>query len=226
MKTLLRLSFALLFIVPAQAQYSYSSGGAFSLGIQSIPTAELAMLSPAAPELNATNFSFGGYGVWQFNRYMIGFKGAGIYGSEVRSNNLAYNVQAGYWGLDLGYKVINKDKFGLYPFVGLNYGGLTYSVASTQEYVVRTPTALDMAEFNWSGFLLDIGLRAEHLFGFQQSGEGQGGGLVGLELGYMLAPAGGNWETRSGASVVGAPDYAMDGFYVRLLIGGMGGKKM
>lgn len=226
MKKVLFFFLALFATVCAQAQYSYSSGGAFSLGMQSIPTAELAMLSSGAPELNASNFSFGGYGVWQIKRYMIGFKGAGIYGNEVRSNNLAYKVQAGYWGLDLGYKVINKDKFGLYPFVGLNYGGLTYSVASTQDYVVSNPPILDVAEFNWSGFLLDIGLRAEHLFGFQKKGEGQGGGLIGLELGYMLAPAGGNWETRSGAAVVGAPDYAMDGLYVRLLIGGMGGRGM
>jgi len=207
-----------------QAQYSYSSGGAFSLGVQSLPTSELLSLTPDAPELNSTNFSFGGYGIWQIQRFMVGFKGAGIYGSTTEQNGLDYRVQGGYWSLDLGYKVINRDRFGLYPLIGIGLGGVTYSVASQQDINLTVPVSFNNATFDWSGVVLDIGLRAEHLFGLKETNGQKGGGFYGLELGYMVSPANSDWKTAGGSRIVGAPDYGLNGFYARLLIGGMGGK--
>ncbi len=223
MKKILLLSFALA-CATVNAQYSYSSGGAFTFGVQSSDADPLLALSPGAPDLSSVHFSFGGYGAWQFQRFMIGFKGAGLYGPTASANGFEYSAQSGYWSLDLGYKVINRDRFGLYPLVGIGWGGSTYSIAADQDYVVTDPIAFNSVEYQWSGLVLDIGLRAEHLFGFKQMERGKGGGMFGLELGYMFSPGNSDWKTLGGGSVIDAPDYGLDGFYARVLIGGMGGK--
>ncbi|MBI1316445.1 hypothetical protein GC167_06245 [bacterium] len=209
---------------PLYAQYSYASGGAFSFGVQSFPTAELLNLTPDAPELNATNLSFGGYGMWQIKRFVVGFKGAGIYGPSEEFDGLKYTTQAGYWSLDLGYKVINRDALSLYPVLGVGWGGLTYTVASMQEAVPTVPIEFNSAEFEWSGLVLDVGVRVEKLFGLKKTEKGQGGGFYGLELGYMFSPATDEFETAGGVDVMGGPEYGLNGFYARLLIGGLGGK--
>jgi len=206
------------------AQYSYSSGGAFTFGVQSSATDPLLELSPGAPDLSAVQFSFGGYGVWQVQRFVFGFKGAGLYGPSASANGLEYSAQSGYWSLDLGYKVINRDRFGVYPLVGIGWGGTKYSVASDQDLAITTPIAFNSVEYQWSGLVIDLGLRAEHLFGFKQNESGKGGGMFGLELGYMFSPGNADWKTLGGGSVTDAPDYGLDGFYARVLIGGMGGK--
>jgi hypothetical protein len=213
-----------IFSTTTFAQYSYSSGGAFTFGVQSLPASDLAGFFEQTPELSNTSFSFGGYGVWQVKNFMFGFKGAGVYGAPVEENGLQYRHQAGYWSADIGYKIINRDKFGFYPLIGIGYGGVSYSISSTEDIDVSTGQVLNGGDFNWNGLVIDVGFRAEHLFGFKSAGSGKGGGILGLEAGYMFSPQGSDWTTNGGGDIIGGPDFSMNGFYARLLIGGMGGR--
>ncbi len=219
---------ALLMTLNTEAQYSYASGGAFSFGVQSFPAADLQGFFPNSPELNSVNFSFGGYGYWQFNKWMFGFKGVGIYGNSVSRDNIKYSAQGGYWSADFGYKVINRDRFGLYPILGIGFGGLTYTIANQTSFnAAGFPPVFNKLDLNWSGAaLIDIGVRAEHLFSFKSDGNNKGGGFVGLELGYMMALGEGKWEIDQASAwpESSSPDFGLNGFYARLLVGGMGGK--
>jgi hypothetical protein len=178
--------------------------------------------------LPTTAPTFGGYGFWQIQNYVIGFKGYGFNMSSRSGNNLEYSASGGAWSLNLGYKVINKDKFGLYPFIGFGYSGITYSIASTLGEDISIPVttpSFNNAEYQWNNFMAELGLRVEHFFGYKGNEESGGGGIVGLEVGYQFTPVHGDWSTKGGAGISGAPNYDMGGFYASVLIGGFGGKK-
>ncbi len=212
----------------SHAQYTQGGGGAFSFGMQMLPVDGLRAFAPEGPAVSETNFSWGGYGYWQKNNWVLGLKGAGVYGRELIDDLYTYKVTGGYFMLDFGYKVINKEKFSLYPFFGFGGGGVIYNVISKfsidlADQGTDKPVLYNGA-YNWESLVFDIGFRVEQLFGLKQKNSDTGGGLVGIEVGYMFTPTSNDWRTVSNATIINAPDYNMNGLYARILIGGFGGK--
>ena len=226
-----RIVFSLLLLsitTLLSAQYTRGGGGAFSFGMQTWSLDGLDAFAPNGPTLPSNNLSWGGYGYWQFNDWVVGFKGAGIYGRERLDDTYAYNMQGGHFMLDFGYKVINNQKFGLYPFAGVGWGGAGYSIdekwtINLSESGVNKPV-LYSGSYNWSNAVFDVGFRIEQLFGLKQKGEETDGGLIGLELGYMFTPTSNDWRSNTNATIIGAPDFNMNGFYARVTFGGFGGQ--
>ena len=211
----------------SSAQYTQGGGGAFSFGMQTLPGDRLKAFAPDGPSVSETNFSWGGYGYWQKKNWVFGLKGAGVYGRELIDDLYTYKVTGGYFMLDFGYKVINKKKFSLYPFLGFGSGGVNYTISSkysidladqgTDKPVIYSGT------YNWGSLAFDIGFRIEQLFALKQKQSEYGGGLVGIEVGYMFTPTNNDWRTVSNATIINAPDFNMNGIYARVLIGGFGG---
>jgi len=225
----MKLYITILFCIIAftvSAQYTVGGGGAFTIGTQLLPTAELQQFNSGSPELPSSNISIGGYGYWQIKSVVFGFQGGGFYGSTVEQGNLQYGQGGGSFSINLGYKIINTDKLGIYPVLGIGGGGIGYRITQTGDIAVSPDQGVTpySAEYNWSSVLFDVGVRVEKIFGYESGDCGKGGGLVGLELGYMLSPSSDKWETAAGASVNNAPEYSLSGFYARLLIGGFGGE--
>jgi hypothetical protein len=224
------LLIAVTFILAAfevNAQYTRGGGGAFSLGVQTMSTTGITTFDPNAPTLNEVSFSLGGYTYWQFNKLLFGFKGAGVYGNNKEKGNYEYSSSSGYIMADFGYKLINKQKLFVYPFVGVGWGGAVYSINANSTINLTNPTTIYppiySGDFNSSNVVFDVGFRIEQLFGLTTENNETGGGLVGIEIGYMFSPNSTNWRTNNNAEVIGGPEQNLNGIYARILIGGFGG---
>ncbi len=224
-KIALLISF-LFYAFISTAQYARGGGGAFSFGMQTLSTSQFATFDPNAPSLNEAAFSFGGYGYWQLNDWLFGFKGAGVYGPKQLSGDYEYSYSGGYFMLDFGYKVVNTQKFFVYPFVGVGWGGAGYTINSKFSINLNDPNnkpAIYAGNYNWSNVVFDAGVRIEQLFGLKSADGETGGGLVGIEVGYMFSPTSTDWRTNTNATIIGAPEFNMNGLYARIVFGGFGG---
>jgi hypothetical protein len=220
------LAFSAISIV-TNAQFTRGGGGAFTVGMQMWPVDELKAFAPDGPTISTNSFSLGGYGYWQFNDWIFGFKGAGIYGSEKLDDNYSYRMTGGYFAVDFGYKVVNSNKFFVYPLIGIGWGGVGYNISEKFSLDLANPDATKPViyggEYSWSNVVFDVGVRIEQLFGVRSDENGSGGGLVGIEVGYMFSPSSSDWRTSTNATINNAPEYSLNGLYARVVIGGFGG---
>jgi hypothetical protein len=227
MRIIIVLTVLIFLANSSNAQYVKGGGGAFSIGMQTLQVDGLELFDPNSATLSSTNFSLGGYGYWQFNSWLFGFKGAGVYGSKVATTDYEYSLVGGYFMLDFGYKVINKNSLFVYPFIGVGRGGVAHNINSKATIDFSDPVndkpAINSGVYNWSNVVFDIGVRIEKLFGIREEEKGNGGGLIGVEIGYMLSPSNTKWRTNTNAVIIGAPEYSMNGVYARIVIGGFGG---
>jgi hypothetical protein len=213
--------------VTAFAQYKRAGGGAFSFGVQTLETAGLRQFYTGAPTLSTANFTFGGYGYAQFNNLLIGFSGAGVYGNEVEDAENVYYFSGGNFALDFGYKVINKQKWSLYPMVNLGIGGVGYTISQKAEIAVGggEVVTFNNANYTWGNVMYGVGVRFERYFKFKDDCDGgKNAGLFGLEAGYINSPNNADWMAGSRTFISGGPDFSFESFYVRLTFGGFGGK--
>ena len=225
MKNRILLLIALGFCLTTNAQYSKAAGGAFSLGMQTLDAAPMRQFYTEAPSLSEINFSFSGYLYYQFGSVIAGFSGGGAYGGEVEDANNNYYLSGGYATLDLGYKIINKNNWAVYPVLQAGICGASYSINNKETVTVGSEIAqFNSVDYSWNNFAFGGSLRVERYFRMKEDCEGaKGGGLIGLEAGYLTSPSSSEWYTASRAVVVGGPDYKFNSFFVRLTIGGFGG---
>jgi len=224
-----RILFSLLLLGMSSILFSQAykgSGGAFSLGMQSMNTAALPQIAQVSPDIAETGFNFGGYMYWQFHRFTFGAKAYGVYMSDEELDNLEFTLSGGAILGEIGYKVIYGQKHALYPFVGVGYGGITYEVEDEGDIDIGggTPsgTLLTKGEFRWDGLVYDAGLRWEWFIDYDE--EEPSAGFLGLEAGYQFSVPNNKWETSGGGAVNGvAEDMDFNGWFVKLTLGGFDG---
>jgi hypothetical protein len=223
MKKIITLVF-ISFTVFAQAQITRGGGGAFSLGLQNLDTESLVDFYTGSMPISSNNFSFGGYGYGQLDNWIIGFSGAGIYGFEQKDESYVYSFGGGYIAADFGYKFVNNEKWSLYPFASIGFGGVGYSIYANEEEDVTLGDSLSFnsVSYGWGNVVYGAGVRVEKYF--DSKDPCGNGGLVGLELGFLTSPTDNNWTLSYGEKVNGGPDYSMRSFFVRVTFGGFGGK--
>lgn len=206
------------------AQYSKASAGAFGFGVQTIDTSPLRQFNTQAPTLSEAGFSFSGYGYYQFSDFLAGFSFGGVYSNEASDADNLYSYAAGYFTLDFGYKIINRNKWALYPILHGGYAGLAYSTESTKAVTVggETPQFTGVT-YNWDNLVYGASLRFERYLGMKEQCDGQkGAGLLGFEVGYLTSPSSADWTTTGRAAVIGAPEYKLNSFFARITLGGFG----
>lgn len=206
------------------AQITRGGGGAFSLGYQSLNTEPLSAFYAGTMPLSPSNFSFGGYGYGQIDQWIIGFSGAGVYGFEQKDDNYRYSFGGGYFNVDLGYKIVNTEKWALYPFGSIGFGGVGYSIYSnqTEDLTLGDSVIFNNVSYGWGNVVYGAGLRVEKYFDSKDPCGSKG--LVGFEIGFLSSPTSDNWTLGYGEKINGAPDYALQSFFARVTIGGFGGK--
>ena len=178
-------------------------------------------------QLSDNLFSFGGGGFGIINNFLLGGEGHGLYGTTVASGNYNLSLTAGYGFFDLGYIVFSSESVSIFPIIGIGGGGITLDItnrnALTFDEILDEPGR--MSKLSAGGFLMNFSIGADYIIDMGNNDNESNGGLaVGIIAGYTFAPMKGQWQMNQ-VTVSGGPEVGVDGFYIRLMIGGGGMKK-
>jgi hypothetical protein len=215
---------------PVDSSRRKMMGGAgyFSIGLHSAElmdlNANLEQEGFASFKANLLHYGGGGYGI--IKNWIIGGEGHYYRNQEVVDSNRTSSLQGSNGMFKLGYVVLSKKGFYLYPVLGV--GGGIYDLKLKQQDSL--PTFPDIAanpgrstHLTANGLVLDGALGMS----FTPKGgvTGSGGPTLGLRIGYQLSPSDFKWK-MDGDELSGGPTLNMDGMYVRLTIGGGGFGRM
>jgi hypothetical protein len=167
-----------------------------------------------------TGLVFGGGGGGLYRRLWVGGKGFGLAVDTVNTSHGTTSLSGGGGGFELGYAVIASEEWLVVPFVGGGGFGYSLKVQNTNtrplSFASGDPIPVDGQAKYTAGFLTgEIGIRASRLILW-----GDGGLMVGAEIGYLSALQRAAWESSSG--VAPAEGAELRGGYFRLLVGGGG----
>lgn len=213
----------------ARADMPVSGRGFFGIGHMRLDTKDISdrLQANGYAGVNEGFLMAGGGGYALFdNGLLVGGSGFGLVSSEKQvSRNGAHYEQsfnAGYGAFRVGYALLRTEDFHLAPYGGLGGGGASLEVRKTGEASFDAALAnpdrnLAMAK---GGVIVDVGIGVNHLVGPVSDDESRGGFAVGAEVGYLWMPSkAGKW-TIDDNDVSGGPEFALQGFYFRLTLGG------
>src|SRR5690606_18642493 len=176
----------------------YRSGGGYvSLGTNVVNMVSLdnSLRRYQLPELGSgeMNYTIGGGGGSFINKFYFGGYGEAHIGPSA-SNQLYKNKMSGGQGLvKVGYTLVHKESFVLYPTFGAGGGGTTLKVDTGPKYVEDPDLLLQPGTRLHTGYmLLKLGLDGDIFIGPKTSTSG--GLVLGLSAGYQLSPLVGRWE--------------------------------
>lgn len=179
------------------------------------------------PSLDGTFLTLGGGGYGHHGRFLIGGEGHGLLGSEETTVGGARQLDpsGGYGLFRLGYMAFSRSGLDVFPVFGIGGGGMSLKIsersAPTFDDVLADPER--SSTLSTGMFLLDLSLAVHYRVRVERSDEGDGGGLLlGLQTGYTFAPGDPSWDLDEINSVAGGPDLQIEGFYIRLSLGGWG----
>lgn len=205
--------------------------GFFQAGYMALDLGELnaSLTAAGLPELDERVVSLGGAGFGVRGRLLIGGEGHALLGGDqtTADGSIEVGLSGGYGLFRLGYLLLGGEGFlDVYPMVGIGGGSMSVRItersAPTFDDVLVDPQR--SSTLSTSMFLLDIGLGADYRFVVSEDDdeEGEGGVLVGVHAGYTLAPGDTEWTLDGINNVAGGPAARVEGFYLRLSIGGWG----
>jgi hypothetical protein len=241
--TLAVLTVALLMLLALPASASTQEdpdeegrgGGFFQGGYMQLDLAELNATLTAAgyPALGEGFGTLGGGGFGMKGRFLLGGEGHALIGSDETTADGATQLELGgaYGLFRVGYLAYTLEGLDIYPMIGIGGGGMSLSLidrsAPTFGEVLADP--LRSSKLSIGSFLLDASVAAHYRFAVEEATpepaeeDDPGGVLVGVQAGYTFAPGSSSWNLDVINTVAGGPDLAMEGFYVRITIGGWGG---
>ncbi|MBN2103578.1 hypothetical protein JW835_06000 [bacterium] len=161
------------------------------------------------------------------NRWIIGGEGYSLLGDDVTSDNFNASTYVFQGFANIGYIVLSKKGFSVYPLIGLGGGsmrltfteeGASYSV----DEVLTDPK--QCAQLTAGGFLINLALGVDYYLKLGENEEGHGGFLLGVRAGYTLQTSQSGWEIYDN-ELFGAPGTSMTGPFVRIIFGGGGYEK-
>jgi len=187
------------------------------------------LLAAGLPQLEEKYLTLGGAGFGEIGRFMIGGEGAGLIGQHRSTPSGSYDVSldGGYGLFRIGYNVVSRGGLDVYPTLGIGGAGTQLEIrgrsAPTFGEVVTDPAR--SSRLTNGGFLLGLGIDADYriTLGTTPTGE-HGGMLIGISTGYIFCPQASDWTLDGMNSVAGGPSVKVEGFYVRMSIGGWGRK--
>lgn len=170
----------------------------------------------------SNNFiSFGGGGHGIINKVIIGGEGHGLIGKETTSGNYKTSLNCGYGFFNLGYIIYSTRNFNIYPLLGLGGGGMSLKIVErgTPSFDEVLDNPKRSTELSTGGLLIHLSVGTDYLLKkVCGCGEGEGGLVFGLRVGYILAPFKGDWE-MDGLDISEGPEIGITGPYIRLMIG-------
>lgn len=232
MYSILKILFGfLLFSITIQAQEEgrklrFGGGGTFNIGFQTMDIAPLSSIieSYGYDVLSDGNLTIGGGGQFYLNRWVVGMSGGYVGQGEVTNTTHQLSFGGGYGLLSLGYDVLGKKQFALYPSAGFGFSGSGLSIVPRypgasftdvlQEPEVYTEERVSIGAFTP---MYQLALNGDW---FVTGGEDAAYGfLLGLTAGYRIAPAA-NYSNVGGTELDTGPDFNTSGFFLTLRLGG------
>jgi hypothetical protein len=209
---------------------SRSGRGFFQAGYLGLDVDDVnaALAGAGFPTLDRGTVTLGGGGYATRGRFVIGGEGHGILSQDQPAvdGSVQIGLDGGYGLFKVGYLAYSEDGFDVYPTVGIGGGGLSLSIversAPTFDDILEDPAR--SSRLSTGMFLLDLGVSGDYRFMKRVDEDGGGGGLlVGFQAGYVFAPGSSDWRLDDINGVAGGPDLGVQGFYIRLSLGGWGG---
>jgi hypothetical protein len=173
---------------------------------------------------SAISFSGAGYGGFIGNRVIIGGGGFGnlstISGLENANTTMRHDVGAGFARVGFILTKPQKRNFS-FLYAGVGGGGTTITyenssnapVAITEQLSVPAGSKRRLSAGSWGW---EAGISYSYLL--YDPTKTDGGFLLGLEAGMMMMPNL-RWEDGDGNRVQGLQNSALQGFFVRLMVG-------
>lgn len=210
-------------------------GGYFQAGFMMLDVDELnaSLIGAGYPGLDDSYLTLGGGGFGMTGRFLLGGEGHAVVGSAETTADGALEVRlgGGYGLFRVGYLAYSVEGLDVFPMIGVGGGGMNLSLlersAPTFDDVLADPQR--SSNLSTGTFLLDGSVAVFYRPSFAQTEpdpeeeeDDRGGLLLGLQAGYTFAPGNSSWRLDAINTVAGGPDTKLQGFYVRLSIGGWG----
>lgn len=214
------------FEAPPEGGPKRTSGimGYFSFGGHQNDISELneMLFAASQPDFNANGLSMGGGGYLIRKNFIIGGEGQTFLTKRAENDSSWASLEGGEGLFRLGYLLLSKPKFFLYPAVGV--GGMNYTLTlqpkdSLPAFQQLAQDPRYMTRITAKSLILDFSLN----FNLFVIGDGNnGGGLsLGLTGGYTLSPTDVTWKLGE-SDLPSPPANTFTGPYVRLNVTGGG----
>jgi len=208
-------------------KYTYGGMGYFQTGYAIFNHGNLNDLLKASgmPELENGSLSFGGGGHSIIHNFIIGGEGHGLVGNTSENARYAVSQSGGYGFLNLGYLILQKPSFTLYPLLGIGGGGSTVTITDKSNLpgsfndLLANPK--QQSNISKGSFMLNFSIGADYFVAGTKSKNSYGGFMLGLRLGYLLEVNKNKWDIDN-QELSGGPDAGISGPFVRLTFGGGG----
>ena len=198
----------------AQEKIRGGSGG-FMVGFKGYNTSTHQFFIPdGGPTLNNNLFQIGGEGYALVNRWIIGGNGYTSHGSRTEDNNLQYEIRGGGGFFNIGYAAFRTEKLLAFPLLGIGVDALGIKRRIQQDINFQEDRFLE-ANYFIVRPSMEIGA------GLDWFPNGKGFKL-GVRTGYNITLARNNTWRHYGGEITDTnlPENDLDGFYIRLTIGG------
>lgn len=218
---------ALTAVAPTSLVRAQTGGGIgfFLPGVHTLDYSALNQSLPAGyPSLEKNPLVTAGAGYGVFYGVVIGGQGGTLHGGSYTRDNQQVDLEGEFGYFSLGYVVLNKKGFLLFPTASIgdnilrmhvhlkdqeaSFGSVTGEPYQATTLVYHRP----MLKFALTGTYVLMGSRD---FG------GSAGLMVGLEVGYQMPYKSGTWTYDNG-TINDGPAFDTRGFFISLAIGGGG----
>jgi opacity protein-like surface antigen len=175
------------------------------------------------PTFSESRTSIGGGGHVRMGPLHVGGEGHALVRERTSTDNFERTLTGGYGFFNLGYHFSPEERVDLYPMVGIGGGGNMFSTvevgAPSFGSVVENPRR--GATLNQAALLLQAAVGTDYLVVLDELPGGRRGFMVGLRAGYTVPLWESDWDMEE-FRVTGGPGVGPQGFYLRVLIGGVG----
>lgn len=206
-----------------------SGGGGFMIGYGNFPISDLKAFIPQGFNVDPHHLILGGTGHGIRGRFVIGGSGFGTSGTEINNDSLKISFGGGLGTFDIGYVIVDKTHFKLYPMIGIGGGSYTISIAEKKNLTAGDITKNPRHEININngGFVIDVSINLNliPLFEYDENENSYGGFMTGLKIGYLYTVPSDSWSYKGG-DIANGPNFGLHGFYVSLMIGGFGSSSL
>ncbi len=216
--------FAFFLLVAIHAQGRYTGGaGYFNVGMalpQGLPVGDF--LPANFPEPGAPTASFGGSGYGMIGRWVIGGEASSSTENSSSRDTLTASRTWGNGYFSLGYAVVNKERWKVFPMLGI--GSVTHKIRVRDNRpvdftdVAQAPKPYEV-NYQRMDFSLALTLGVDYIL--SKTKEKPGGWMMGLRLGYYTGFGHNRWEA-SGNTLNNGPSMIPHGFMAQIVLGGGG----
>jgi hypothetical protein len=204
----------------------HAGGGGLTIGYGTMDVSPLHNFVPGGVSSFSNNqLLIGGMGHGFLGNFVIGGSGSAIIGDKIKTGANNYSLGGGVGTFDFGYLVVNRPKIRLFPLLGVGGGGYGIQItenSSVSAADIRTDPAREI-NISQGSFVLDFSLNLNVIpvLVYHEKDRSYGGFMTGLKVGYLYGLSSSDWR-YSGGDVTGGPDFGLNMFYVKLIIGGFG----